>query len=116
MPVQADFPCEWLHGLMTEGGGFKTNGKKAMEIDDPTANLTNGVSMLAKPKTATEAPSASVTLSVQGMGEWQRRLNELALTRPEKMEEVRGVSSDFNYPSDELLKKIAHLMAIHFEG
>jgi hypothetical protein len=98
------------------GGGFKTNGKKATEIDNPIANSTNGVSMFAKPKTATEAPSTSARPSVQGMGELQRMLNELALTRPEKLEEVKGVSSDFNYPSDELLKKIAHLMAIHFEG
>jgi hypothetical protein len=51
----------------------------------------------------------------QGMAELQRKLKELAGTRPEKLEAARSVISNVNYPPEELLKGIAQLLAIHLE-
>lgn len=47
------------------------------------------------------------------MAELQRKLDDLALTRPEKMGAARPLLSDVKYPPDELLNGIAHLLAIH---
>jgi hypothetical protein len=49
---------------------------------------------------------------LQGMAELQRKLNELALTRPDKMTAAQQVISDVKYPPEELLNGIAHLLAI----
>jgi hypothetical protein len=61
------------------------------------------------------APPAAVndTPAPQGMAELQRKLNDLALTRPDKMDAARPVISDVKYPPEELLNGIAHLLAIH---
>ena len=50
-----------------------------------------------------------------GVGELQQKLNEQALTRPEKVNAVRQALTDVKYPPDELLKGIAHLLGIHLE-
>ena len=50
---------------------------------------------------------------LQGMAELQRKLNEVALTRPEKMAAMRQVISELQYPPEDLLNGIAHLLAIH---
>jgi hypothetical protein len=50
--------------------------------------------------------------SLQGMAELQRKLNELALTRPDKTDTVQQALSDVKYPPDQLLNGIAHLLAI----
>ena len=47
------------------------------------------------------------------MAELQSKLNTLALTRPDKLEAVQPVLADVQYPPDELLNGIAHLLAIH---
>jgi len=69
---------------------------------------------------AVKAPAAaSDTMSEpsapQGMAELQRKLNELALTRPEKMDTARSVIADVKYPPDELLNGIAHLLAFYLK-
>ena len=46
------------------------------------------------------------------MAELQRKLNELALTRPDKTDTVQQALSDVKYPPDQLLNGIAHLLAI----
>jgi hypothetical protein len=46
------------------------------------------------------------------MAELQRKLNELALTRPDKTDAVQQALSDVKYPPDQLLNGIAHLLAI----
>jgi len=62
------------------------------------------------------APAASVSVSqapaLQGMAELQSKLNQLALTRPDKMDALRNALADVQYPPEELLNGIAHLLAI----
>ena len=60
------------------------------------------------PATPDQAPS------LEGMAELQKKLNDLALTRPEKMGQLKMAASDLKYPPDALLNGIAHLLAIHF--
>ena len=60
-----------------------------------------------RPGTATEPPA------LQGMAELQSKLNQLALTRPDKMGAAQPLVSDLQYPPDELLNGIAHLLAMH---
>jgi hypothetical protein len=57
--------------------------------------------------------SVSQTPSLQGAAELQSKLYELALTRPDKMNAVQPAIADVQYPPDELLNGIAHLLAIH---
>ncbi|HLH52257.1 MAG TPA: hypothetical protein VKY92_01380 [Verrucomicrobiae bacterium] len=59
-----------------------------------------------QPATAPEQPP------LQGMAELQRKLNDMALTRPDQMQSVQQALSDVKYPPDELLNGIAHLLAI----
>jgi hypothetical protein len=62
------------------------------------------------------AAAASTPVSpepLQGMAQLQQKLNEVALTRPEKMAAMREVISDVKYPPEDLLNSIAHLLAIH---
>ncbi len=65
------------------------------------------------PRSAAVTPRTDADQSFQGTAELQRKLNELALTRPEKMAAARAVISEVKYPPDDLLNSIAHLLAIH---
>lgn len=47
------------------------------------------------------------------MAELQSKLDQLALTRPQTLDAIRPALSDVQYPPDELLNGIAHLLAIH---
>lgn len=62
------------------------------------------------------APTASASVSqsaeLQGMAELQSKLNQVALTRPDKMDAVRNALAEVQYPPEELLNGIAHLLAI----
>jgi hypothetical protein len=58
-------------------------------------------------------PAASQNPSLQGLAELQSKLNQLALTRPDKMGAVQPQVSNLQYPPDELLNGIAHLLAMH---
>lgn len=60
----------------------------------------------AKPSSAADAPS------LQGVADLQSKLNQMALTRPDKMDAARSALADVQYPPDELLNGIAHLLAI----
>lgn len=64
-------------------------------------------------KGATAPPTANEPPALQGMAELQRKLNEIALTRPEKMAAVKVAISEVKYPPDQLLNGISHLLAIH---
>lgn len=64
------------------------------------------------PAKGLQTPSASEPPPLQGMAELQSKLNNLALTRPDKMQAVQKALSDVKYPPDELLNGIAHLLAI----
>ena len=57
-------------------------------------------------------PATDNAPALQGMAELQRKLNDLALTRPNKMAAAQQALSDVKYPPDELLNGIAHLLAI----
>jgi hypothetical protein len=46
------------------------------------------------------------------MAELQNKLNQLALTRPDKMAAAQSVIEGVQYPPEELLNGIAHLLAI----
>jgi hypothetical protein len=63
-------------------------------------------------KGAATSPPASQDSPLQGMGDLQKKLNDLALTRPEKIEAARLALSDVKYPPEQLLNGISHLLAI----
>ena len=64
-------------------------------------------------KGANTTPAANEPPTLQGMAELQRKLNDVALTRPDKMDAARAVIAEVNYPPEELLNGIARLLAIH---
>jgi hypothetical protein len=87
-----------------------------MEIDfNPSQMQAPRVNTPVKAPAAASDSTMSEALAPQGMAELQRKLNELALTRPEKMQAVRSVIADVKYPPDELLNGISHLLAIHLK-
>ena len=64
------------------------------------------------PAKGQQSPSVSEAPPLQAMSELQRKLNDLPVTRPDKMQAVQQALSDVKYPPDELLNGIAHLLAI----
>ena len=64
-------------------------------------------------KGGSTAPALDQSPQMQGMAELQRKLNELDLTRPDKLTAAQPLVSDLQYPPDELLNGIAHLLAMH---
>lgn len=58
-------------------------------------------------------PAASQSPALQGMAELQSKLNQIALTRPDRMGAVQLQLSNLQYPPDELLNGIARLLAMH---
>ena len=74
----------------------------------PPARASNPVNGApTKPPQNNDAPPPG-----QGIAELQSKLNELALTRPDKMAAAEPLVADVQYPPDELLNGIAHLLAI----
>ena len=63
-------------------------------------------------KEATSPNGSAQTSSLQGMAQLQQKLDQVALTRPDKMDAVRQALSDVKYPPEQLLNGIAHLLAI----
>jgi hypothetical protein len=57
-------------------------------------------------------PAAGQNPALQGLAELQIKLNQLALTRPDKMGALQPQVSSLQYPPDELLNGIAHLLAM----
>jgi hypothetical protein len=87
-----------------------------MEIDfDPSQMQAPRINAPVKAPAAASDSILSEPLAPQGMAELKRKLNELALTRPEKMAAARSVIADVKYPPDELLNGISHLLAIHLK-
>jgi hypothetical protein len=83
-----------------------------MEIDfNPNAVSGPRTSSPVKGPSIPATPESSP--APQGMAELQRKLNELALTRPEKMQGAAQALSDVKYPPEQLLNGIAHLLGIH---
>jgi hypothetical protein len=68
------------------------------------------------PVKSTATSSASIQPEpLQGMAELLRKLNDLALTRPDKMAAASEALADLKYPPDQLLKSIAHLLAVELD-
>ena len=87
-----------------------------MEIDfNPSQIPVPRVSTSAKTPVAAADAGSEARPTLQGMAELQRKLDDLALTRPEKMDAARGALADVKYPPDELLNGISHLLAIHLD-
>ena len=86
-----------------------------MEIDFNPSQMQPRINASVKAPAAASDSTLSEPLAPQRMAELQRKLNELALTRPEKMEAARSVIADVKYPPDELLNGISHLLAIHLK-
>jgi hypothetical protein len=60
------------------------------------------------------APSAATAAAPpQGMAELLSKLNDIPLTRPDKMAALQPAVSNLQYPPDQILNSIAHLLAIH---
>lgn len=62
---------------------------------------------------ATRPPAATASAPPQGIAELQQQLNNLALTRPDKMAALQPAVSSLQYPPDQILDSIANLLAIH---
>ena len=63
----------------------------------------------------TSAPAETPTF--QGLGDLQSKLNDLALTRPDKVANAQAaLSGGSKYPPDWLLDRIASLLAIHLKN
>jgi hypothetical protein len=87
-----------------------------MEIDfNPSQMQAPRINPTVKAPGATSDSTMSEAPAPQGMAELQRKLNELALMRPEKMAAARSVIADVKYPPNELLDGISHLLAIHLK-
>jgi hypothetical protein len=87
-----------------------------MEMDfNPSEMPALRVSTPAKAPAPASDRKASEPPALQGMAQLQRKLSELALTRPEKMAAARSVISEVKYPPDEVLNRIAHLLAMHLD-
>ena len=85
-----------------------------MEIEfSPSQLAAPRVSTPAQGTSARQASVDSQTPQVQGMAELQSKLDQLALTRPQTLDAIRPALTDVQYPPDELLNGIAHLLAIH---
>ena len=72
------------------------------------SNPMNGAP--TKPPQSNDTPQP-----VQGIAELQSKLDQLALTRPDKMAAAAPLVADVQYPPDELLNGIAHLLAINLD-
>jgi hypothetical protein len=83
-----------------------------MEIDFNPSQPA-GPTPVGQVKARPQAVAAGDSSQTQGVAELQRKLNDLALTRPDKMAAARQALADVKYPPDELLNGIAHLLAIN---
>ena len=82
-----------------------------MEIEfSPNQMSTPGTTNVAKTRPLPADSNGAPPL--QGVAELQKKLNQEALSRPEKIAAARQVLSDVKYPPDQLLNGIAHLLAI----
>jgi hypothetical protein len=61
------------------------------------------------------ASNPDQTQSVGRIAELRDKLNELPMVRPDKIDAVKQVLQDGKYPPDQLLNRIAGLLAIHFD-
>ena len=82
-----------------------------MEIEFSPSQLS--AARVGVPMKGTTGPSTPTDTAPQGMAELQREVNNLALTRPDKMASLQPQVSSLKYPPDELLNGIAHLLAMH---
>jgi len=82
-----------------------------MEIEFTPSQIA-GPTAAGPIKARPQVAATSDSPQLQGMAELQRKLDDLALTRPDKMDAARSALADVKYPPDELLNGIAHLLAI----
>ncbi len=92
--------------------GRRNATRDSMEIEfSPNQLQVSRAGTLSK-GTPAKSGSSSESAPLQGVAELQSQLNELALSRPERVDAVRPALSGGQYPPDELLNGIAHLLAI----
>jgi hypothetical protein len=65
---------------------------------------------------AETAPAADNAVSLQSATELQDKLKNIPLTRPNKIAEIKPLSSSVKYPPDQILDSIAALLAIHLNS
>ena len=85
-----------------------------MEIDFnpgrvPDANTAQPVS---RRPASTSTPADSAPAGAQTL---ERKLQEIPLVRPEKVEGAKLKTSDLKFPPDDLLDSIANLLASHLK-
>jgi hypothetical protein len=85
-----------------------------MEIEFSPSQMA-GAAAAGPAKARPAATSTSDPPQLQGMAELQRKLNDLALTRPDKMAAAGRALVEVKYPPEELLNGIAHLLAIQLK-
>ena len=83
-----------------------------MEIEFNPSQLPASRASGAASGSPARPPDALPAPQLAGMAELQSKLDQLALTRPDKMGAVEPLVSNVKYPPDELLNGIAHLLAI----
>jgi hypothetical protein len=104
-----------MSGMAEKGGNERPDHSlDGMEIEfSPSQIPAPRASTPIKGGSSSSGPTDNPPL--QGMAELQRKLNDLALTRPEKLAAARPLGEDLKYPPEALLNSIAHLLAFHFE-
>ena len=69
---------------------------------------------ISKPVARNSAAASAVGAdSLQGASDLERKLTDLPLVRPEKVVQAFGLNSHPKYPPDDILDRIAVLLAIH---
>jgi len=89
-----------------------------MEISfNPSQALPSGAGeTVSRSSDTTPAPEPSIAVqdaSSQDVKTLQDQLNNLPDSRPEKVAELKPLCSHLQYPPDQILDSIAHLLAIH---
>jgi hypothetical protein len=83
-----------------------------MEIKfNPSQAVQNGANQPVSRRDA--APVAEDKASLDKAGALEQQLREIPLVRPEKVERARALVADVQYPPEEMLDRIASLLALH---
>jgi len=105
-----DVSLEWQLGKQK---ALPKQLKASMEIDFNPSQLPASRATGPVNGTQVRPAAASETPALQGMAELQSKLNQISLTRSDKLTAAQPLVSDVQYPPEELLNGIAHLLAIH---
>jgi hypothetical protein len=81
-----------------------------MEIE---FNPGRGPEPTGQPASRRPATPSAPGSALENAGALERKLNDIPLVRPDKIEAARAHTSDLKFPPDELLNGIANLLAMH---